>query len=129
MHKPSVLVLDDSSDYQRIIARILQPAGYKILSATSAEEARRLLDSRIPDVALLDWNLPGMSGVEFARQLRQDPRFKRMILILLTVNSGNKEQIQGLRESGVNLYLTKPIIAEELLGRIRGLLSKREHAS
>ena len=125
MRDLSVLLLEDSPDYQRIISRILKPAGYKVLQARSAEEAWQALEVRVPDAALVDWNLPGESGVAFAKRLRSDPRFARMVLIMLTVNSRPEDQVESLREGGFNMYLTKPVAAAELLARLEGLLKRR----
>jgi len=122
----NVLVVDDSEDYRRILRRTLEPAGYKVSEALSAEEAERLLVARVPDVALVDWMLPGKTGVEFCRDARKDPRLSRMIVIMLSVQSQTEDQVRGLRESGANLYLTKPFSPPELLTRIAGLLQKRE---
>ncbi len=121
-----VLIVDDNEDYRRILRRTLEPAGYKIIEALSAEEAERLLAARVPDVALVDWMLPGKTGVEFCREARKDPRLSRMIVIMLSVQSQTEDQVRGLRESGANLYLTKPFSPPELLTRIAGLLQKRE---
>ena len=126
MDKYSVLLIEDSPDYQRIIGRILRPAGYKLLLARSAEEGWQALEARIPDAALVDWNLPGEDGISFARKLRSDPRFARTVLIMLTVNSRPEDQVQSLREGGFNLFMTKPIAGDELLARLESLLRKRE---
>jgi len=123
--KYSVLLLDDSEDYQRILGRILRPAGYKILPAKSAEEAWQALEVRIPDAALVDWNLPGENGIAFARRMRQDPRFSQTILIMLTVNSRPEDQVQSLREGGFNTFMTKPVVPAELLARLESLLTRR----
>ncbi len=123
--KTSVLVVDDSADYRRIFARILASAGYKVLSARSAEEARLILQTAPPDAALLDWNLPGDSGIELAREIRRDPRLSRMPLLMISVNARLEDQIQGLREGEVNTYLVKPVKPEELLARLSALILKR----
>lgn len=122
----TILVVDDSPEYQKILSRIIQSAGYKLFTARSAEEAEQALSVRVPDVALLDWNLPGKSGLELAQRFRQDPRCSRMILIMLSVHSRPQEQAQGLTEGKVNMYLTKPVNPAELLARIDGLLKKRD---
>lgn len=123
--KASVLVVDDSADYRRIFSRILASAGYRALTAGSAEEARLILRTSPPDAALLDWNLPGDSGLALAREIRRDPNLGRMPLLMLSVNAKPQEQIQGLREGEVNAYLVKPVNAQELLARLRALLDKR----
>ena len=122
-----VLVVEDSEDYRRILRRVLEPAGYRVACAGSAEEAQQLLKTRVPDVAVVDWNLPGKSGVDFCREARQDPRLSRMILIMLTVNSQPADQVRGLREGGANMYMTKPFAPLELLARVAGLVRERDH--
>ena len=121
-----VLIVDDTEDWRRIVRRVLEPAGYRVISAASAEEAERLVAARAPDVAVVDWRLPGKSGVEFCREARLNPRLSRMIVVMLTVESTPDQQAQGLREGGANAYMTKPFSPEELLARIGGLLAKRE---
>jgi two-component system phosphate regulon response regulator PhoB len=123
--KAVVLIVDDSADYRRIFARILTSAGYRVSSARSAEEARLALQTAPPDAALLDWNLPGDSGIALAREIRRDPKLSRMPLLMLSVNARPQEQVQGLREGEVNAYLVKPVNAQELLARLDALLGKR----
>jgi two-component system phosphate regulon response regulator PhoB len=126
--KALILVVDDSADYRRIFSRILASAGYKVIAAGSAEEARLALKTAPPDAALLDWNLPGDSGIELAREIRRDPKLGRMPLLMLSVNARPEDQIQGLREGEVNAYLVKPINAPELLARLDALLVRRKPA-
>jgi two-component system phosphate regulon response regulator PhoB len=123
--KATILIVDDSADYQRIFSRILTSAGYNVLSARSAEESRLVLKTSPPDAALLDWNLPGDSGIDLAREIRRDPNLKGMPLLMLSVNARPQDQIQGLREGEVNAYLVKPVNAQELLARLEALLTKR----
>lgn len=123
--KGLILVVDDSADYRRIFSRVLVAGGYKVISARSAEESRLVLKTTPPDAALLDWNLPGDSGIALAREIRRDPNLGRMPLLMLSVNARPEEQIQGLREGEVNAYLVKPVDAQELLARLDALLLKR----
>lgn len=119
------LVLDDSEVYRRIASRILAPAGFKVLTAGSAEEAFVALEDKIPDVAVVDWNLPGADGVEFARRLRCDARFARVILVMVSVNSKPQDQVRGLRDGGFDAYIPKPFEPQEFLARILALLKRR----
>ena len=123
--KASVLIVDDSADYRRIFTRVLESAGYRALVASSAEEARLLLQTDPPDAALLDWNLPGDSGIALAREIRRLPALARMPLLMLSVNARPQDQIQGLREGEVNGYLVKPVEPKELLARLAALLERR----
>jgi len=124
--KAVVLIVDDSADYRRIFARILASAGYRSVTAASAEEARLILKTSAPDAALLDWNLPGDSGIALAREIRRDPALSRMPLLMLSVNARPQDQIQGLLEGEVNAYLVKPVKPEELLARLGALLERRQ---
>lgn len=126
MSRFCALVLDDSEDYQRIIGRVLKPAGFKVLTARSTEEALIALETRFPDVAIVDWNLPGADGFEFARRVRADPRLSRLLLVMLTVNAEVENQVRGLRDGGFDAFLGKPFDADEFLARILALLKRRE---
>jgi len=125
---PLVLVVDDSDDYRRIISRVLAAGGYRTVSAASAEEAREILTARTPDAALLDWNLPGESGVELSRWMRGDPRWSRLPIMILSVNSRVEDQANGLRLGDASAYMVKPFPPDELLSRLRALLKRRAGA-
>lgn len=118
MARHSVLVVEDDEDYRGILKRILEPAGYKTLVAGSAEEALEILKIRGVDAAVVDWNLPGASGVELCKRVRQDPALFRTVLVMLTVRDEPQDQVRALQESGANIYLTKPIAPQELLARL-----------
>ncbi len=122
--KHTVLIVDDSADYRRIFSRVLASGDYRVVTAGSAEEARLILQTAPPDAALLDWNLPGDSGIDLAREIRRDPRLARMPLLMLSVNARAQDQVQGLSEGEVNAYLTKPVDPQELLARLNALLGK-----
>ncbi len=126
MKGSTVLVVDDNDDYRRILSRILGSGGYRVLTARSAEEARLILKTRPPAAALLDWNLPGDSGIDLAREIRREPALSRLPLLMLSVNARPEEQIRGLREGEVNGYLTKPVAPAELLARLDSLLGRRD---
>lgn len=123
--KAVILIVDDSADYRRIFSRILTAAGHRAVTAASAEEARLVLKASPPDAALLDWNLPGDSGIELAREIRRDPATSRLPLLMLSVNARPEDQVQGLREGEVNGYLVKPVNPAELTARVAALLAKR----
>ncbi|MBI4060600.1 MAG: response regulator [Elusimicrobia bacterium] len=121
----AVLVVDDNPDYRRIVSRILASGGYAALAAASAEEARALLAARTPDAAILDWNLPGESGVELSRWLRREPRFAALPLIMISVNARPEDQVQGLREGELSAYMVKPFEPAALLARLQALLERK----
>lgn len=124
MKPATILIVDDSADHRRITSRVLAGGGYRVALAQSAEEARLMLAASPPDAAILDWNLPGDSGIALAREIRRDPRLARMPLIMLSVNARPEDQVQGLSEGGVNAYMTKPVAAAELLARLKSLLER-----
>ena len=125
---PLILIVDDSDDYRRIVARVLASGGYKTAVAGSAEAARELLAAFTPDAAILDWNLPGESGVELSRWMRGEPRLAALPILLLSVNSRAEDQANGLRLGEASAYVVKPFQPDELLSRLRALLERRFRA-
>ena len=115
-----ILVVDDEEDFHRVIRRVLEPEGYKVVSSLSAEEAMRLLDAAVPDLAILDWNLPGMTGLELVKTLRQNPRFKKIPLIMYTVRENEMDQLDAYSH-GIQLFLTKPMDSAVLIAKIKQL--------
>lgn len=124
MAKVRVLAVEDEESIQALIRFTLEQAGFEVEVASSAEVARQKLDQALPDVALLDWMLPGQSGVQLAKQLRQDERSKDLPIILLTARSEDTDKEQGLNQ-GADDYLTKPFSPRELIARINALLRRR----
>lgn len=126
MARHSILVVEDDEDYRGILKRILEPAGYKTLVAGSAEEALEILKIRGVDAAVVDWNLPGASGVELCKRVRKDPALARTVLVMLTVRDEPQDQVRALQKSGANLYLIKPVAPKELLARLQRLIQTRD---
>jgi len=126
---PTIMVVEDEPAIQDLIQINLQMGGYRVLTHDSAENAIKGIQNELPDLALLDWMLPGMSGVELARKLRSDSRTKSLPIILLTAKGEEADKLRGL-ESGADDYITKPFSTRELLARIRAVLRRRapEHA-
>jgi two-component system phosphate regulon response regulator PhoB len=120
----TILVVEDEPAIQELIAASLRHAGHRVLLAESSEEAARLVGGTLPDVVLLDWMLPGASGIEYARRLRADERTRELPIILLTARSGEHDKVAGL-EAGADDYLTKPFSPRELLARIKAVLRRR----
>jgi len=120
----SVLIVEDEQAILELIAVNLEHAGQVPWRARSVEEAQGLIDKALPDVVLLDWMLPGESGVAFARRLRADRRTKAIPIIMLTARAGERDKIAGL-ESGADDYVTKPFSPKELVARIKAVLRRR----
>jgi len=121
----TVLIVEDEPAILELITVNLEHAGFETLRATSAEEAGRLLGDILPDLVLLDWMLPGQSGLALARRLRGDARTREMPLIFLTARADEPDKIAGL-EAGADDYITKPFSTKELVARIRSVLRRRK---
>ncbi|MDP2825871.1 MAG: phosphate regulon transcriptional regulator PhoB [Sulfuritalea sp.] len=121
----TILVVEDEPAIQSLIEVNLRRAGHTVLLAPDAETARRLVREALPDLVLLDWMLPGMSGVDFARLLRSEARTRMLPIIMLTARAGERDKIEGL-ELGADDYVTKPFSPRELVARIKAVL--RRHA-
>jgi two-component system phosphate regulon response regulator PhoB len=102
----------------------LRHAGHEVTIATSAEQAQAAVDAQLPDLVVLDWMLPGQSGVSLARRWRGDARTRELPIIMLTARSEESDKVAGL-DAGADDYLTKPFSTQELLARIRALLRRR----
>ena len=102
----------------------LEHIGHKVLRAASAEEAEAAIKAELPDVLVLDWMLPGESGLAFARRLRADERTRELPILMLTARAGEQDKLAGL-EGGADDYLTKPFSPKELAARIKAVLRRR----
>ena len=120
----SVLVVEDEPAIQELLAVNLARNGHAVRRAASAEEAYRELAGALPDVILLDWMLPGASGIELARRLRSEERTRDIPIIMLTARSDERDKVLGL-ETGADDYVTKPFSPRELLARIKAVLRRR----
>jgi two-component system, OmpR family, phosphate regulon response regulator PhoB len=121
---PTILVVEDEPAIQDLIQTNLEMGGYRVLTEESAEGALRQVQLELPDVALLDWMLPGMSGVDLAKRLRADSRTKTLPIIMLTAKGEEEDKLKGL-ESGADDYMTKPFSVRELEARIKAVLRRR----
>ncbi|MDP2324563.1 MAG: phosphate regulon transcriptional regulator PhoB [Gammaproteobacteria bacterium] len=120
----TILVVEDEPAIQELIAYNLKQAGHQTLRADSAEQAINLVSNALPDLVLLDWMLPGLSGVEFARRLRADKRTRTIPIIMLTARSEEQDKLVGL-DTGADDYVTKPFSPRELNARIKAVLRRR----
>lgn len=119
----TVLVVEDESAILELVAYSLRNAGFVVVCANSAEQAAKHINEVLPDLVLLDWMLPGRSGVEFARSLRRDSRTRPVPVIMLTARVDESDKVAGL-ESGADDYITKPFSPRELIARIKAVLRR-----
>jgi len=121
---PVVLVVEDEPSIQELISVGLTRHGHTVRCATNAAEALRHVNEALPDVILLDWMLPDISGPEIARRLRADSRTREVPIIMLTARAGEDDKVAGL-EAGCDDYITKPFSPRELEARIQAVLRRR----
>jgi two-component system, OmpR family, phosphate regulon response regulator PhoB len=120
----TILVVEDEPQVQELVAVNLEHAGHRVLRAASAEEAENAIRNELPDVLVLDWMLPGDSGVSLARRLRADERTRDLPILMLTARAMEQDKVAGL-EAGADDYLTKPFSPKELAARIKAVLRRR----
>jgi chemosensory pili system protein ChpA (sensor histidine kinase/response regulator) len=119
---PLVMVVDDSLTVRKITSRLLNREGFKVITAKDGVDALEVLAGEIPDVILLDIEMPRMDGFEFTRNLKNDARLAHIPIIMITSRTAEKHR-QRARELGVDLYLGKPYQEEELIAQLREMLS------
>ena len=122
--KANVLIVEDESPILELLALNISQAGYNPLRAISAEHAEKLINEALPDIILLDWMLPGMSGIDFAKKLRSNALTKTIPIIMLTARSDELDKVKGL-EVGADDYITKPFSPRELNARIKAVLRRK----
>jgi two-component system phosphate regulon response regulator PhoB len=118
-----ILIVEDESAVRELLTATLSGGGYKVLEAASVAEAQGVVADHKPALILLDWMLPGVSGLEFAKWLRRDPNFSEIPVIMLTARDEENYKVQGL-EAGIDDYVTKPFSTRELLARIKAVLRR-----
>jgi len=126
---PRVLVVEDEPAIAELVSVNLRHNGFQPVWAEDGTAAQRELDAVLPDVILLDWMLPGQSGLALARKWRGDGRTKGIPILMLTARGDEPDKVAGL-DAGADDYITKPFSTQELLARIRAVLRRRapEHA-
>ncbi len=120
MTTQTVMLVEDEPEIREMLTFALNRAGFDTIAAGSAEEALQLLDGPMPAVVVIDWMLPGASGIDLARRLRRDELFADLPMIMLTARGEEADKLKGF-DSGVDDYLTKPFSPRELVARIRAL--------
>ena len=118
-----ILIVEDEQAIREMICVALHNAGFDCQEAADATQAQARILSTMPDIVLLDWMLPGISGVDYARRLRQDRLTRHLPIIILTARTQEEDKLKGL-ETGADDYVTKPFSTHELLARIRALLRR-----
>ena len=121
---PTILVIEDEPAIRELLRVNLSDAGYEVHEAPDAERAQLALARELPDLLLLDWMLPGQSGLALARQLRASTRTRELPIIMLTARSDEADKVAGL-EAWVDDYVTKPFSPRELKARIKSVLRRR----
>ncbi len=124
MKRLRALIVEDEPAISELLAINLRHNGFEPVVCMDGEQAQRELDAVLPDIVLLDWMLPGASGIALARQWRKAERTRHVPILLLTARSEESDKIQGL-DAGADDYITKPFSTQELMARIRAILRRR----
>ncbi len=119
---PKVLIVDDEPDIREVTRFALEEHGFEVLEAGHADEARKLLGDA-PDLMLLDWMLPGRSGLELAAQLKQSPKTRLMPIIMISARGEEEDRVKGL-DTGVDDYISKPFSPREMVARVNAVLRR-----
>ena len=127
-HLPRVLIVEDEPAIAELIQVNLKHGGFTPVLAYDSVAAQRELDAELPDVILLDWMLPGQSGLSLARHWRKQERTKNIPILMLTTRGDEPDKVAGL-DAGADDYITKPFSTQELLARIRAVLRRRSPVS
>ncbi|HEY5654315.1 MAG TPA: phosphate regulon transcriptional regulator PhoB [Woeseiaceae bacterium] len=123
-----ILIVEDEAPIREMIAFHLARAGFESLEAADCKEARRLLADERPQLMLVDWMLPDMSGLELTRLIRRDSDYADLGIIMLTAKSEETDKVSGL-DSGADDYITKPFSSRELIARIKAALRRTRMAT
>jgi two-component system phosphate regulon response regulator PhoB len=119
----TVLVVDDEPDIREVIRFALEGGGFRVIEAGHADDARKLLASDKPDILLLDWMLPGRSGLELAQQLKQNSKTRSLPIIMISARGGEEDRVRGL-ETGSDDYIAKPFSPREMVARVNAVLRR-----
>ena len=121
--KANILIVEDDPVILELISYSIKVKGYKAIESTSAEHASLLLSNLVPNMIIIDWMLPGASGIELIKNIKLNSRLKSIPLILLTAKSQEEDKILGF-ESGIDDFITKPFSPRELIARITAILKR-----
>lgn len=118
-----ILVVEDEDAIREMLVVVLEQAGFTVHAVATAEEGQRFLNDTLPDLILLDWMLPNVSGVEWARRIRKEEIYQELPIIMLTARGEEEDKIRGFG-CGVDDYMTKPFSPRELVARLRAVLRR-----
>ncbi len=121
--KPFIVIAEDEKAVSELLRYNLEAEGYETATASDGDEAMLLLDERIPDLMLLDWMLPKVSGIEICRRVRSRQETANLPIIMLTARTEEADRIRGL-ETGADDYVTKPFSTNELMARVKAVLRR-----
>jgi len=121
--KPSILVVEDEDALATLLQYNLEKEGYEVVPAGDGEEALLLVDEKLPDIIVLDWMLPKVSGIEVCRRIRQRPESRNVPIIMLTARGEESDRVRGL-DTGADDYVVKPVSMSELAARVRAVLRR-----
>jgi two-component system phosphate regulon response regulator PhoB len=123
MNAKHILIVEDEQPIREMVMFALTSAGYEAEEAADSRQAQTSIAEHLPDLVLLDWMLPGISGIDFARRLKKEELTRELPIIMLTARAEEEDKVQGL-ESGADDYITKPFSPRELVARIRAVLRR-----
>ena len=123
-----ILIVEDEQPIREMVVFSLTGSGFEVDEAADARQAQACIAECLPDLILLDWMLPGMSGIDFARRLKREDLTRDLPIIMLTARAEEEDKVQGL-ESGADDYITKPFSPRELVARIRAVLRRGNPAA
>lgn len=128
VEQPSVLVVEDEPSQREVLAYNLEAEGFSVIRAEDGDEALLLVDEQAPDVIVLDWMLPGVSGIEVCRRLKSRSETREVPIIMLSARSEEVDRVRGL-ETGADDYVVKPYSLVELMARVRTQLRRSRPAT
>ncbi|KUF11649.1 phosphate regulon transcriptional regulator PhoB [Pseudoponticoccus marisrubri] len=126
--QPTVLVVEDEAAQREVLSYNLEAEGFRVARAENGEEALVLIDEENPDIIVLDWMLPNVSGIEVCRQIKTRPETRNVPIIMLSARSEEVDRVRGL-ETGADDYVVKPYSVVELMARVRAQLRRARPAA
>jgi len=116
-----VIIVEDEPDYVNVLTQLLEPEGFKILVAHTVKDALNMLEMIVPDLLIVDWNLPDKSGIEFISEVRSQKKFKKVRIVMNSIRDDENDQLTAYLNN-IDFYFTKPINPEIFLYKIKKIL-------